>query len=85
MLLCDPRLTEAGTTVHVHCHVHQVGRTMAFIRGFMTSEDGKIVFTTCEHHKVNVPPREGIYDYPVAWDEQWKTAKDRQKGSGAKL
>lgn len=28
---------------------------MAYIEGWMTSEDGKSVYCTCEHHKVNVP------------------------------
>lgn len=35
----------------------QVGRTMALIRGTMMSMDEKVVYTTCEHHKVRVPMR----------------------------
>lgn len=32
-----------------------MGRTMAMIRGTMESLDGKIIYCTCEHHKVAVP------------------------------
>lgn len=44
-----------GTTIRVHAQVVQHGRTMALMRGKMTSVDGKKVFATAEHHKVNVP------------------------------
>lgn len=47
-----------GTTVRIHSTVMQVGRTMALIRGTMTSPDGKTVYCTCEHHKVAVPSLE---------------------------
>lgn len=80
---------EIGTTVHVHSHVHQIGRTMAFIRGFMTSEDGSIVYTTCEHHKVYVPTRQPISDFPIPWDDQWKTVatkgEEKEEKDKAKL
>ena len=67
---------------------------MAFIRGFMTSEDGAVVYTTCEHHKVYVPSRQPISDFPIPWDEQWTKKTDagaegeaeKEKGKGrAKL
>lgn len=47
-----------GTTVRIHSTVMQVGRTMALIRGTMTSPDGKTIYCTCEHHKVAVPSKE---------------------------
>ena len=31
---------------------------MALIRGTLESVDGKTVYATCEHHKVNVPSLE---------------------------
>lgn len=30
---------------------------MAMIRGKMVSTDGKVIYCTCEHHKVAVPTR----------------------------
>jgi len=30
---------------------------MALIRGSMISPDGRTVYATCEHHKVNMPAR----------------------------
>ena len=62
-----------GTTIHIHAFVYQVGRTLAYIKGFMTSEDGKIVYATCEHHKINIPTREAHMKYKIKWDEQWET------------
>ena len=56
----------------------QVGRTMALIRGDMTSPDGKTVYCTCEHHKVNVPTLPAHLKYRVAWDGIWE-------GSGSGL
>jgi len=44
-----------GTKVRVHCWVMQHGRTMAMLRGNIESLDGKIVYATCEHHKVHLP------------------------------
>jgi len=49
------RAVPIGTTVIFRSHVVQIGKTMAMIRATMESEDGKVVFATCEHHKVNVP------------------------------
>ncbi|KIH86649.1 hypothetical protein SPBR_08721 [Sporothrix brasiliensis 5110] len=36
-----------NTTVLVHAQVYHIGRTMAMIKGRMTSEDGKTVYATC--------------------------------------
>lgn len=44
---------------------------MALIRGEMTSEDGKTVYCTCEHHKVNVPSLPEHMAYKVDWDGLW--------------
>jgi acyl-coenzyme A thioesterase 13 len=41
------------------------------IRGTMTSQDGKTIFCTCEHHKVSVPTREEHLSYRVPWDDLW--------------
>ncbi|KAB5513269.1 thioesterase family protein-like protein [Coniochaeta sp. 2T2.1] len=51
------RAVPVGTNVYVHAHVYQVGKTLAYIKGYMTSEDGKTVYSTCEHHKARVPSR----------------------------
>jgi len=60
-----------GTKVRIHSEVCQVGKTMAMIRGIMTSQDGKTIFCTCEHHKVNVPTREAHLQHRVPWDDLW--------------
>lgn len=46
---------------------------MAMIRGEMTSLDGKIIYCTCEHHKVSVPTQKEHLKYKVEWDELWET------------
>lgn len=51
------RPVPVGTTVLFKSHVVQHGRTMALIRGTMESENGKLVYATMEHHKVNVPTK----------------------------
>ncbi|TVY59153.1 hypothetical protein LSUE1_G010065 [Lachnellula suecica] len=60
-----------GTTVRIHSVVMQVGRTMALIRGTMSSQDGKTVYCTCEHHKVAVPTLKENLEQRVEWDKQW--------------
>lgn len=44
---------------------------MAMIRGTMTSQDGKTIFCTCEHHKVSVPTQPDHLKHKVAWDDLW--------------
>lgn len=61
-----------NTTVLVHAHVYHVGRTMAMIKGWLTSEDGKVVYATCDHHKVAMATPKHHLAYRVAWDEQWE-------------
>ena len=58
------------TTVLFRSWVVQHGRTMALIRGEMTSEDGKKVFATLEHHKVNTPTQPEHLKERVPWDEE---------------
>jgi len=65
------RAIPMGTTIRLHSEVCQVGRTMAMIRGTMTSQDGKTIFCTCEHHKVNVPTQTEHLSYRVPWDDLW--------------
>lgn len=52
---------------------------MAMIRGTMSSEDGKTIYCTCEHHKVRVPTRDTHSEVRVEWDEGW------DEGGKAKL
>ncbi|CZR53760.1 uncharacterized protein PAC_03641 [Phialocephala subalpina] len=55
----------------IHSEVTQVGKTMAMIRGTMTSQDGKTIYCTCEHHKVAVPTQPKHLEHKVPWDELW--------------
>ncbi|ESZ93403.1 hypothetical protein SBOR_6223 [Sclerotinia borealis F-4128] len=59
------------TTVRIYAEVIQFGRTMAMLRGTMTSQDGSIVYCTCEHHKVRVPTKKEHLYYKVEWDGLW--------------
>lgn len=72
------RAVPLNTTVHLHSTVMQVGRTMAFIRGNMTSPDGKVIYCTCEHHKVNVPSLPEHMAFKIDWDGLWD-AKGAEK------
>jgi len=54
---------------------------MAYIKGWMTSEDGKSVYCTAEHHKVSVPSRREHMEVKVPWDGQFE-AKEK---AGSKL
>lgn len=58
-----------GTTVWFRSRVVQHGRTMALIKGEMTSEDGKTVYATVEHHKVNVQAQPGHLAERIQWDD----------------
>jgi acyl-coenzyme A thioesterase 13 len=44
---------------------------MAMIRGTMTSQDGKTIYCTCEHHKVSIPTPPDHLTYKVPWDDLW--------------
>jgi len=69
------RAIPIGTTVRLHSQVLQHGRTMALIRGTMTSADGKTVYATAEHHKVNVPMTEENRSVRIPWDDD----QDRER------
>jgi acyl-coenzyme A thioesterase 13 len=58
--------------VRINCKVLQVGRTMAMMRGEITSLDGKVSYSVCEHHKVSVPTPQGNLTHKIAWDEEWE-------------
>lgn len=63
---------------------------MAMIRGTMTSEDGKVIYCTCEHHKVAVPTQKSHLAHRVAWDESFgdldmKGVEEGKGGGKAKL
>ncbi|KAG9234575.1 thioesterase family protein-like protein [Amylocarpus encephaloides] len=84
------RAVPVGTKVRLHSEVIQVGKTMAMIRGKMSSLDGKIVYCTCEHHKVAVPTQPAHLDFKVEWDQLWEKDSDvsgalTAKGGKAKL
>ncbi|TVY87441.1 Acyl-coenzyme A thioesterase, partial [Lachnellula willkommii] len=78
------RAIPIGTTVRINSKVMQVGRTMAMIRGTMSSQDGKTVYCTCEHHKVAVPTREEHLEHRVEWDGIWE-GKGEGKAKDATL
>ncbi len=48
---------------------------MAYLKGWMTSEDGKIVYVVCEHHKVGVPSQPQHMETKIPWDEQFAGGK----------
>lgn len=74
------RAVPVGTTVRIKSRVVQAGRTMALIKGEMTSLDGETVYATVEHHKVNTPVLEEHRKARVAWDEEWDQLHRVAKG-----
>ncbi|RFU33396.1 hypothetical protein B7463_g2952, partial [Scytalidium lignicola] len=74
-----------GTTVRLHSEVTQAGRTMAMIRGTMTSVDGKTIYCTAEHHKVAVPTQPKHLEYEVPGDGLWEKEKGEAKTGRSKL
>ena len=68
------RAVPIGITIRIRSWVTQIGRTMAMIRGEMTSVDGKTIFATCEHHKVNVPTRPEHIAIRLPWDDEQEKA-----------
>ncbi|KAI9671153.1 MAG: hypothetical protein M1817_003660 [Caeruleum heppii] len=67
-----------GTTIHIHSRVIQHGRTMALIRGEMTSTDGRTVYVTAEHHKVGVPPRRRGSETEKVADERGGGSREKE-------
>jgi len=64
------RAIPIGTTVRIRSWVVSIGRTMAMIRSEMTSVDGKTIYATCEHHKVNADAKEEHKAIKTVWDEE---------------
>ncbi|ORY17619.1 thioesterase family protein-like protein [Clohesyomyces aquaticus] len=73
-----------GTSVRLSSKVVSVGKQMAMIRGEMTSLDGKIVFSTVEHHKVNAPVLPQHRKARVPWDDEWEKEWG-SKGKASKI
>lgn len=43
-----------GTTVYVRTEVTSISKRMAVLKGELTDKEGKIIYATCEHGKVNI-------------------------------
>ena len=67
----------ADITVLLRSWVVQHGKTAALIRGEVLTEDGKKVYATAEHHKINVPMREEHKAVRTKWDDDM----DRKLGA----
>lgn len=68
-----------GSTVYINSRVLQHGRTMALIKGEMTSApSGGVVYATAEHHKVNVPMISKHKEARVDWDDEMTTGEDER-------
>ncbi|KAJ9663925.1 hypothetical protein H2201_005407 [Coniosporium apollinis] len=74
-----------GTTVRINSVVMQAGKTMAMIRAEMTSVDGKVIYCTCEHHKVNVPSQAKHLAVRIPWDEEQEAAKKAARKANEKV
>jgi len=82
------RAVPIGTTVRLKSWVVQHGRTMAMIRGEMTSLDGKTIYCVAEHHKVNVPMKPEHTGTRLPWDDEMEKElqeADNKTKSAAKL
>ncbi|POS76283.1 hypothetical protein DHEL01_v205321 [Diaporthe helianthi] len=73
-----------GTTVIIYSYVYQVGRQTAYIKGWMTSEDGRTIYAVCDHHKIHVPTSAEHMKLKVPWDEQWDE-EGKEKKTASKL
>ncbi|KAK7555365.1 thioesterase family protein-like protein [Phyllosticta paracitricarpa] len=67
-----------GTVVLLSSKVIQIGKKMAMIKGEMTSLDGKTIYATAEHHKVNALPNPQHLEYRVPWDDEVEAEIQRQ-------
>ncbi|KAI9053856.1 hypothetical protein LZ554_002803 [Drepanopeziza brunnea f. sp. 'monogermtubi'] len=79
------RAIPVDTTVRIHSRVLQVGKTMALIRGEMTSLDGEKVYCTAEHHKVSVPSKPEHLLHRIEWDSNRAQDKGVDQTQKAKL
>jgi acyl-coenzyme A thioesterase 13 len=76
-----------GVTVRLISRVVSVGKQMAMVRGEMTSLDGKIIYCTAEHHKVNAPVQPEHLIARLPWDDEFEKQWGVVRGgiqSGAK-
>ncbi|KAK8247755.1 HotDog domain-containing protein [Phyllosticta capitalensis] len=67
-----------GTKVLLSSKVIQIGKKMAMIKGEMTSLDGKMVYATAEHHKVNAQPNSEHLKFRVPWDDEVEADMKRE-------
>ncbi|KAF3766472.1 hypothetical protein M406DRAFT_330286 [Cryphonectria parasitica EP155] len=74
-----------NTSVVVHAYAYQVGRQTAYIKGWMTSEDGKTTYAVCDHHKIHVPPIKDHMKLKVPWDDLWDEDGKEKKTLKAKI
>lgn len=61
-----------GIKVRLNSKVVGVGKQLAMIRGEMTSLDGKTIYCTVEHHKVNAPMLAEHAQIRVPWDDEFE-------------
>ncbi|KAL1614561.1 hypothetical protein SLS54_009622 [Diplodia seriata] len=73
------RAVPLGTTVLLTSRVVQAGKTMAMIKGEMSSLDGKLVYATAEHHKVNVALNDKHAKFRVPWDDEIEAEVKREE------
>ncbi|OMP89278.1 Acyl-coenzyme A thioesterase 13, partial [Diplodia seriata] len=73
------RAVPLGTTVLLTSRVVQAGKTMAMIKGEMSSLDGKLVYATAEHHKVNVALNDKHAKFRVPWDDEIEAEVEREE------
>lgn len=73
------RAIPIGETVRIRSWVVSAGRTMAFIRSEMTSVDGKKVYCTAEHHKVNIEAKKDHLEVETDWDREVKRVVGKEK------
>ncbi|EKG15941.1 Thioesterase superfamily [Macrophomina phaseolina MS6] len=78
------RAVPIGTTVLLTSRVVQAGKTMALIRGEMTSPDRKIVYATAEHHKVQVSMNDKHASFRVPWDDESEADLKREEEEKAR-
>lgn len=71
--------------VIVHAYLYQVGRQTAYIKGWMTSVDGKTTYAVADHHKIHVPTPKEQMDLRVPLDDLWDEEGKEKKAATAKL
>ena len=74
-----------NSTVLFRSQVVQHGKTAALIRGEVLSEDGKKIYATAEHHKINVPMLAEHKAVRVRWDDDMEERERRETSVKGKL